>query len=101
MKQLFFILLFLILMRSGSISQGVYISSGSNLFVAAGATVSLDSLVLRPTTNFNLTGLRREYRNSTVVHTLSRPYIKRVYHFSTTTPVYSGAISIYYKDIEL
>jgi len=86
---------------SESQSQGVSISSGSNLFIGAGATVSLDSLVLRPTTNFNLTGLRREYRNTAVVHTLSRPYIKRVYHFSTTTPVYSGAISIYYRDAEL
>ena len=101
MKQLLSLLLFLILMQSVSISQGVSISSGSNLFVGAGATVSLDSLVLRPTTNFNVTGLRREYRNTAVVHTLSRPYIKRVYHFSTTTPVYSGAISIYYRDAEL
>ena len=101
MKKLLFILLLLIAIGSESQSQGVSITSGSNLYIGAGATVSLDSLVLKPTTNFNLTGLRREYRNTAVVHTLSRPYIKRVYHFSTTTPAYSGAISIYYRDAEL
>src|SRR5438046_9882214 len=101
MKKLLFILLLLIATGSESQSQGVSITSGSNLYIGSGATVSLDSLVLKPTSNFNLTGLRREYRNTAVVHTLSRPYSKRVYHCSTTTPVYSGVVSIYYRDAEL
>jgi hypothetical protein len=100
MKKLFFTIVVLLFINS-SYTQGVYIASGSNLYIGSGATVSLDSLVLKPSAGFNLTGLRREYRNTAVVHALSRTYIKRVYHFSTTTPAFSGALSVYYKDGEL
>jgi hypothetical protein len=89
------------LLAGSALAQGVTIKSGSNLFISSGTTVSLDSLVLRPTSNFNITGVNSEIRGTTVVHALSKPYIKRVYRFGATTPLFNGAISIYYRDAEL
>lgn len=80
---------------------GLFISSGSNFFIGTGAIVSLDSLVLKPSVNFNITGLNKEFRNGTVTHALGGTHINRVYHFSTTTPAFSGTITIYYQDAEL
>lgn len=101
MKKLVFTLAMLLYMVANLQAQGVYITSDSNLFIGSGATISLDSLALKPFANYNLIGLNREYRNTAVVHALANPYIKRVYHFNTTKPAFSGAVSLYYKDAEL
>lgn len=101
MKQTFFILPYLLLIAAAGYSQGVYIKSGSNLFIGAGAVVSLDSLVLKPTANFNITGLNGETRTSTVTHALGKSYIKRVFHFSATTAAFTGNVIFYYRDAEL
>jgi hypothetical protein len=101
MKKCILLLGFVALLEGSAPAQGVSIKSGTNLFIGAGGTVSLDSLVLRPTSNFNITGTNSETRGTTVVHALSKPYIKRVYRFGSTTLAFMGAITIYYRDAEL
>jgi hypothetical protein len=100
-KCIFSLIALISLSLSGIAQSGIFVSSGTNLFIGSGATVALDSLVLQPSVNFNITGLNRQYRNNTVVHALGKPYVGRVFHFSTTTAAFSGAVRIYYRDSEL
>ncbi len=92
-----------ILMATQSIlSQGsIYIAPSGNLFISSGTLFSADSLALLPSLNFNITGENAVTRNAIVTHTTANPYIKRVFHFLNTTPIFSGNISIYYTDAEL
>ncbi len=83
-------------------SQGFfYVSSGSNLFISTGQALSMDSLVLVPSSGYNITGLNSVAHNTTITHPSSNPYISRVYLFVNTLPPYSGSVSIYYQTAEL
>lgn len=101
MKKYWLALLLTCSLHARTFSQGITVTAGSDIFMGAGAVVSLDSLVLLPTSPFNITGTRNESRTATVAHPISKPYIKRVYHFSATTTPFTGGISIYYRDAEL
>lgn len=81
--------------------SSLYVSPGANIFISNGAFFSVDSLVLNPSADFTITGLNTETRNTTITHPSPNPYIQRVFHFSSTIPSFSGAISIYYRDAEL
>lgn len=81
--------------------SGLYISSGTNFFISNGTIVSIDSLVLTPSVNYNITGVNNVTQDATATPTLSTSYIKRVFHIQATPPPYSGDISIYYRDAEL
>ena len=86
---------------TASFCQVLYLQSGSNFFISSGTIVSLDSLVLTPSSNYNITGANRIQKRTTVAHSLSTPYISRVYRLNNTISGYSGKIIIYYQDAEL
>jgi hypothetical protein len=77
------------------------VTSGTNIFISNGTLFSVDSLVLNPSADYTITGPNSETRNATIIHPSPNPYIQRAFHFSSTTPSFSGAISIYYRDAEL
>ncbi len=78
-----------------------YVSSGSNLFIGSGQTVSMDSLVFVPSAGYNITGLTSVAHNTTITNPSSNPYISRVYLFNGTLPAFSGSVSVYYQTSEL
>ena len=81
--------------------SGLSISSGTNFFILTGTIVSLDSLVLTPSVNYNITGINSVTRDATATPAPPTSYIQRVFHVQATPPPYSGDISIYYRDAEL
>lgn len=81
--------------------SGLYISSGTNFFISNGTIVSIDSLVLTPSVNYNITGVNNVTRDATATPAPPTSYIQRVFHIQATPPPYSGDISIYYRDAEL
>lgn len=80
---------------------GIYVNAGTNIFIGAGTVFSTDSLVLTPSTGFNIPGINAQIRTTTLVHPSANSAIKRVFHFSNTTTPFSGNIAIYYLDNEL
>ncbi len=85
-----------------SFSQaGLYISSGSNFFITGRTTLSIDSLVLTPSVNYNIVGTNAVTRDATSVPPPPATYIQRVFHLQAPPPPYSGDITIYYRDTEL
>jgi hypothetical protein len=81
--------------------QALTIQSGANLFVRSGAILSVDSLVIQPSTDLDITGPSSITKNTAVTYPASNPYIGRVYHFSNAIPLFSGTITMYYQDAEL
>lgn len=81
--------------------SGLSISSGTNFFILNGTIVSIDSLVLIPSVNYNITGVNKETRDASPTSTPPTSYINRVFHFQAIPLPYSGDISIYYRDAEL
>jgi hypothetical protein len=101
-KILNFLIALLSLLPLHTIAQsGLSISSGTNFFISSGTIVSLDSLVLTPSANYNITGVNSETRDATATPAPLTSYIQRVFHIQATPPPYSGDISIYYRDAEL
>lgn len=84
-----------------SFSQaGLYITSGSNFFITSRTIVSIDSLVLTPSINYNIVGTNAVTRDATALPPPPATYIQRVFHLQASPP-YSGDITIYYRDTEL
>jgi hypothetical protein len=85
-----------------SFSQaGLYITGTSNFFITSGTIVSIDSLVLTPSLNYNIVGTNAVTRDATATPPPPTSYIQRVFHWQTPPPLYSGEITIYYRDAEL
>jgi hypothetical protein len=101
MKNRITILVLALLWSSRGYTQGLYIAPTSNVHINSGTTFFCDSLAFIPIGDFNITGTNAQVKNNTVVNTTAVPYINRVYKYANTTAPYSGAIIVYYKDIEL
>jgi len=98
--RLFAILLSLITINSFSQSS-LYVSSGANFMITSGTVVFIDSIVLTPSADFNITGLNSLTRDVVAIPPPPTTYIDRVYRFLSTLPAYSGDVGIYYQDSEL
>ncbi len=81
-------------------AQILSVSPGTDLTIAAGTTLSADSLLITPSSAFTMNGLSIS-KSATAVHTLSEPYISKVYQFSSASNPFSGVIQFYYDDAEL
>ena len=81
--------------------SSLYISSGASLVVSGGTALVVDSFALKPTANYTITGLNSVTRDALTVPASPTTYIKRVYHFLSTLPAFSGDIIHYYQDAEL
>src|SRR5687767_2257157 len=78
--------------------QTLTVQNGANVFVQANAVLFVDSLVLSPSSGWNLTGPNSISRSTTVIHSTANPYIRRVYQFSNNTASFNGVITFYYRD---
>ena len=81
--------------------SSLYVSAGTNFFISSGTSVTIDSLQLKPTANFNIIGLNSTTRDATATSPPPSAYIQRVFHFLQTTSHFSGDITFYYRDAEL
>ena len=81
--------------------QSLYISSGANFYITSGTNVHIDGLVLKPSLNYNITGLNSVSRDAIAIPPPPTTYIQRVYHLLSTLTSYSGDITMYYLDTEL
>ena len=85
-----------------SFSQSsLYISSGASVVVSSGTALTVDSFSLKPTANYTITGLNSVTRDAVTVPASPTTYIKRVYHFLSNLPAFTGDITLYYQDAEL
>ncbi len=101
MKHLIIVVLAGICTLKGFTQSSLYISSGANLYITTGTNVSIDGFVLKPSVNYNITGLNSVTRNATATPPPPTTYIQRVYHLLSTLPAYSGDITMNYQDAEL
>ena len=81
--------------------SSLYISSGANVVVSSGTELVVDSFSLKPTANYTITGLNSVTRDAVTVPASPTTYIKRVYHFLSNLPAFTGDITLYYQDAEL
>lgn len=82
-------------------AQTLTIQNGANFFVAAGALVSIDSLILQPSADFNMTGPNALTRHALVSYPSANPYISRVYRWQAPLSSFTGTINFYYRQEEL
>jgi len=84
-----------------SAQSGISINSGTQIYISAQTEFSVDSLGLKPSAPFILTGANMLTRNTAAGFALSKPYIKRVFKLANKVTAFSGTISFYYRDAEL
>ena len=73
---------------------------GTEFSIGAGTTVSADGLELTPSALYSLSNITLS-KSNTVSNSTSLSYINSVYQFSATAPSFSGALKMYYNNIEL
>lgn len=95
------VLLLSLTMAQGFTQSSLYISSGTSFYITSGTNVYLDGLALRPSLNYNITGLNSVTKDAIAIPPPPASYIQRVYHLLSTLTGYSGDITIYYQDAEL
>jgi len=101
-KNTYLIALLLCFVTLPTVAQnGLTVSAGSSIFISNGSVFSTDNLALTPSADFTISGANTETRDAAVTHATPNAYLQRVFHFSNTLPLYSGAISLYYLDAEL
>lgn len=96
MKKLLIIFCYLYV---GNLSaQILYVAPGTDFTIKSGTPVSMDSLVLIPATDFVING-NTLTKNTSVNNTaIAGVHIAKVFQFSNTTPLFSGAVRFFYQD---
>lgn len=80
----------------------IHIGTGGSITISAGERVSLNGLVLAPSTVFALTPTTIEKKTSVTQPAVNPEVaIQRVYSFSNALPAFDGSLRIYYDDPEL
>jgi hypothetical protein len=102
MKKLFLILTFNFCF---SLSYGqtteLYVGSDANSFVIkANQSVTFSTLTLTPTLDLDLTN-KQVVKASSVVNTVTQPYIPLVYRFNSAVTNYSGSVVIDYNGVTI
>ena len=80
--------------------NAMYITPGTQVFITAGTSMSIDSLVLIPSADLVINGENAFEKTTFFLHPSANKYVKRVYQLMQTLPAFSGSISVYYKDEE-
>jgi hypothetical protein len=101
MHKFSFLIMFLLLTGLLRAQNSLYLSTNASLYIGAGTSLAVDSLVLTPSSAYTITGANSMQRSATVQHVVSSPYIKRVYQWMNTLPPFTGNLSFYYLDGEL
>lgn len=81
--------------------SGMYVASTGSVAINANTVLSVDGLVLEPSSNYTIPGNSRLIRNSSIINYASGNYIGRVFIFSIINNAFSGIIGINYNDSEL
>lgn len=101
MHKFSFLIVFLLLTALLRAQNSLYLSTNASLFIGAGTPLTVDSLVLTPSSAYTITGANSMQRSSATLHGGGSPYIKRVYQWTNTLPPFTGSLSFYYRDNEL
>jgi hypothetical protein len=101
MQKISFLIMFLLLTGMLRAQNSLYLSPNASLFIGAGTSLAVDSLVLTPSSAYTITGANSMQRSPATLHSVGSPYIKRVYQWSNTLPPFIGSLSFYYRDGEL
>ena len=80
---------------------GLDIQTGTSLLIKTGTTVSIDSLILQPSTDFTIIGQNTLTRKTTLTNPLLGWNIKRAFLSSNITGPFDGTVSVYYRESEL
>jgi hypothetical protein len=97
----FYLLGFLFLSLSRAQAQSVLsVSSGTDFFISSGTDLSLNGLVLTPSSDFTINGSDLQ-KNAAITAPSNNISIGRSYRFINTIPVFSGNILLRYDDAEL
>lgn len=86
---------------TGFSQSSLYISAGTNVVISPNTKVFADSLLIKPSSTFTISGANSVTNDATAIPPPVPSYINRVYHFLQTTTPFSGDIAIYYRDAEL
>jgi hypothetical protein len=81
--------------------SGLSVSSGSSLLIKSSNILSVDGIVLQPSSDFTINGSNSIARNTSLSHGASGTYIGRAFKLAGTVNAFSGSITIYYNDFEL
>ena len=81
--------------------SSLYVSPGADIVITANTTVFVDSLKLKPSATFTISGANSLTKDATATPPPASAYINRVYHFLQTTSAFSGEVAVYYRDTEL
>ena len=100
-KKIISLIFFTTLSFFGFSQSSLYISAGANVLVSGGTTLSVDSFSLKPVAAYTITGANTITRDTLTVPASPTTYIKRVYHFLSNLPAFTGDITFYYQDAEL
>src|SRR5687768_13438082 len=95
----FFSLLF-VLVFPNMVSAQLLSFGPSAVTIKGGTTVVVENLTLIPSADISISN-NTLTRATTIIHPSPNPHISRVYQFTATTPVFSGAVQIKYLDTEL
>src|SRR5688500_470405 len=85
-----------------SFAQGrLHVADGSSLLISSGSSLSVDRLVLTPSSDFTISGVNNVLKSASASNANPTSYINRVYQFSTALSSFSGGIAIHYDDADL
>ncbi len=86
---------------TGFSQSSLYISPGTQFVITPNTMVFIDSLQIKPSLTFTISGVNSVTRDATAAPPPPPAYIQRVYHFLQNTAPFSGDIAFYYRDTEL
>jgi hypothetical protein len=92
---------FMLLFFSSRAQSGLNIQSGTTFYISSGTSLSVDGLVLTPSSGFTIAAPNSLVKNTTITNPGSGQYISRVYKWISTVNGFNGDITIYYQDAEL
>lgn len=97
----FMVIAGLCLVVAGQAQSGLSLTAGTPFFITTATTVSIDGLVLTPSSNYTIAGANRLTRNAAVNNPSINPAINRAFLWTNPLPSFSGQIALYYTDGEL
>ncbi|ANE49189.1 hypothetical protein SY85_00395 [Flavisolibacter tropicus] len=81
---------------------GIKVAAGTSFSIISNTTVSIDGLVLVPSTNYSIDGDNYDLRKDVETHTpVPMQHIKRFFPWTADLAPFTGTVTIYYDDTEL
>ena len=92
---------FMLFFFASRAQSGLNIQSGTTFYISSGTSVSVDGLILTPSSGYTIAAPNSLVKNTTITSPGSGQYISRVYRWNSVITGFNGDITIYYQDAEL